>query len=148
MHSFLKVFVRRPLILSDDNSYAFVTRRRVLSLEALCFLVVFLGVFSKDRSTQPSRTTAKATNFSRPSGRILARHSEFFLVFFIWHFTRGVGWDPPCPPRDDLMRASVKWDIISCGYALTYAYIHTADIMHMTRPSRVCDSRQVPHVSV
>ena len=46
------------------------------------------------------------------------------------------------------MRATVKWDIISCGYALMYAYIHIADIMHMTRPSRVCDSRQVAHVGV
>ena len=42
----------------------------------------------------------------------------------------------------------MKWDDILCGYALTYAYIHTADIMHMTRPSRVCDSRQVPRMSV
>ena len=42
----------------------------------------------------------------------------------------------------------MKWDIISCGYALMYAYIHIADIMHMTRPSRVCDSRQVAHVGV
>ena len=46
------------------------------------------------------------------------------------------------------MRATVKWDIISCGYALMYAYIHIADIMHMTRPSQVCDSRQVAHVGV